>query len=211
MKIMNNETNNQNDKIFLKILQDAINSLNELDELIQSNGDRQSKVDLELSDLLHKLQNDEDLTDNNIIVLGRRIAELRKVRNSLRQEYELIQMYNQEKGKIVFANQRQWLIQNIQKKQTGLDQPYKNRVLNDEDFDTLFATPSKKKKSGYVSKSGRYSVKRTHHIVTEEEKQKIIELRKDGFHINEIAKMTGIPGSTAHAVLKKAGLTEERK
>ena len=121
----------QSDIYFLKLLQDSINTLNELDNLIASNGDRQSKVDSELCDLLHMIENN-DLSDFACVKVVKRIKELRKIRRSLRNEYELILKYQELKTRLSSKENRQFIVAEISKRMKDLNQPYKNRIITDE-------------------------------------------------------------------------------
>lgn len=121
----------QSDIYFLKLLQDSINSLNELDELIETNGDRSSKIDLELSDLSHIIEN-QDLPDLGCVKIVKRMKELRTIRRSLRNEHELILRYQELKARLSSKENRQFIVAEISKRMKDLNQPYKNRIITDE-------------------------------------------------------------------------------
>lgn len=126
----------QSDLIFLKLLQDSIESLNKLDEMIETNGQRQSEIDSELSDLLHLIEHSE-LNDLSCIKITHRIQELRKIRHGLRNEHELIIKYQEVKAKLSSKENRQFITTEIQKRLKTLNQEYKNRVLTDEQITEL--------------------------------------------------------------------------
>lgn len=125
---------NNYEVVFLATLNRCINDLNELDNLIETNGDRQSKVDLELSDWLHKLQYGDDLTDKQLINISLKIRELRKTRESLRNEYELINVYKTNFKQLYNHESRPFLVNSIQSRLSGLNQQYNNRVLTEEEI-----------------------------------------------------------------------------
>ena len=106
---------NQSDIYFLKLLQDSINALNELDNLIDSNSSRQNEVDAELLDLLHLIENNE-LCDSACIKITRRIQELRKTRRRIKNEHELIVKYNEIKTKLSSKDNRQFITAEINKR-----------------------------------------------------------------------------------------------
>ena len=110
--------NNQYDKIFLKKLQDCVIDLDELDEIIETNSERQSKVDSEISDWLHRLQNNfEELKPNRIALanIAEKIATLRLERASLRNEFELIKRYKEISRQMMTKDNRKFVITEIQK------------------------------------------------------------------------------------------------
>lgn len=178
----------QSDLEFLKILQDAINNLNKLDELIDSNGERQSRIDSELSDLLHLIENRE-LNDRQLVKVARRIKELRCVRRSLRNEYEIIRRYTELKQRISQKENRDILFVEIQRRIKSLNQEYVNRILTQEDIDNLL-------KEDKVISSKRKKLKN----VPEEE---IIRLLEMGYSQTKIAKELGITQPTVSLKIKK--------
>lgn len=126
----------QSDLIFLKHLQDSIETLNKLDELIETNSQRQSEVDSELCDLLHLIENQE-LKDVACIKITHRIRELRKIRRSIKNEYELIVKYQEVKARLSSKENRKFITAEIQKRMKNLNQEYKNRILTDEQIKEL--------------------------------------------------------------------------
>lgn len=62
--------NNDIDIIFLSKLQQALNTLDEIDDMIRDNPDNQQKIDYEISDYLHLIQNtDLDKLDVDKIMI----------------------------------------------------------------------------------------------------------------------------------------------
>ena len=53
--------NNDIDIIFLSKLQQALDTLDEIDDMIKDNPDNQQKIDYEISDYLHLIQNTDCL------------------------------------------------------------------------------------------------------------------------------------------------------
>ena len=120
----------QYEKIFLKKLQDCINDLNELDEIINTNPERQRKIDLELSDWYHFLQN-KDLNRESLANVAERIATLRKERASMHKEYDIIKKFNELKDRLNSKENRQFMIVEIHKTLKEWETPYKNRILTE--------------------------------------------------------------------------------
>ena len=176
---------NQSDIYFLKLLQDSINALNELDNLIDSNSSRQNEVDAELLDLLHLIENNE-LCDSACIKITRRIQELRKTRRRIKNEHELIVKYNEIKTKLSSKDNRQFITAEINKRMKLLNQEYKNRVLTDEQVKELL-------------KNEKLDVKTDR----SETYKKIKEYLELGYSQTKIAKLLGLTQPTISAKIKK--------
>ena len=177
------------DTIFLGTLHRVITTLDELDELIDTNGDRQSKIDLELSDWLHKLQYDDDLTTEQITNIGIKIKELRKERESLRNEYELITEFSKNKNKLFQKENRQFLVHNIKQRLERLNQPYNNRVLTDDEMNEVLNHNIVKVEETKTRKK---------YVFTDKEliKSKLL----DGYKAKEVANELGCSLSTVYYV-----------
>lgn len=177
------------DTIFLGTLHRVISTLDELDELIDTNGDRQSKVDLELSDWLHKLQYDDELTKEQITNIGIKIKELRKERESLRNEYELITEFSKNKNKLFQKENRQFLVHSIKQRLERLNQPYNNRVLTDDEMNEVLNHNIVKNEETKTRKK---------YVFTDKEliKSKLLE----GYKAKEVANELGCSLSTVYYV-----------
>ena len=176
---------NQSDLYFLKLLQDSINALNELDDLIESNGSRQSKVDSELCDLLHLIENKE-LSESASIKIVKKIHDLRKIRRSLRNEYELIVKYNEVKMRLASKENRQFITAEVQKRMKSLNAEYQNRILTKEQIDELL------KEEPNVSSSIKDTKQKSKRTRSEESRkidEQIKELLEQGKSQSEIAKI----------------------
>lgn len=129
--------NKQIDLVVLKKIQDVIQGLNDLDEMYAENSQNQSKNDSEISDWLHVLQDDESLDDEAIASIGKKIAELRKERNSLRNAYEIMKTFNENKNKLAHPDNRKFLTTSVHKTMKNLNQPYKNRIISEDEIHAL--------------------------------------------------------------------------
>ena len=199
--------NNQYDKIFLKKLQDCVIDLNELDEIIETNGERQSKVDSEISDWLHRLQNNfEELKPNRIALanIAEKIATLRLERASLRNEFELIKRYKEVSRQMMTKDNREFVIAEIQKTMKSLNQPYKNRIINEEDIELVEAM-TEKEKNQTVKKN-------TRKISAESQKlnDQIWELYRQGISQKEIGKLVGLTQPSVNVRIKRIKSQKEK-
>lgn len=188
------------DKIFLKKLQDCIISLDELDQIIETNGERQSKIDLELSDWLHLLQgNIDDLKNNRFVLanIAEKIATLRLERASLRNEFELIKRYKEISKQMMTKDNRQFVIAEIQKVMKNLNQPYQNRIIDEKDIAMIKAVTVEEAKS-VKKKRARKSRAESEALNT-----KIWDLYNQGISQTKIAKMVGLTQPCINVRLKK--------
>ena len=190
---------NQTDKIFLKTLQDVVQTLEALENIIATNSERQQEVDYKLSDWLHELQNNENLDDAAMANIAKEIKKLRKERNAVRNESELISEYNKNKQKLFYPEQRQFLISAIQNRNSLLNQDYKNRVITKEEM-------------SYIEMPFEKQVKKTsgHKKITEKHKQ-IKELYSNGMKAKEISEKLGYPLSTVYSILRNPDSSKEEK
>lgn len=126
------------DKIFT-----AIAILDEIDEMITSQSAEIQKVDWELSDWLHYVENN-DIKEENAFKILSRIKELREIRRSLSNESSIEDAYKNNAGKMMGNNTRPFLAQEIHKTLNHLNCEYKNRVLTEEEIQKVIGEVKKK-------------------------------------------------------------------
>lgn len=124
------------DELIVEKIKSAIQILDEIDDMINSQSSELQTVDYELSDLYHLIENNE-LTDIASVNVVKRIHELRKVRRSLNNEFEIESTYQIQKSKLTGNETRKFLANDIFKTVKRLNSEYKNRVLTDEDIKNL--------------------------------------------------------------------------
>lgn len=132
------------DEIFMTKVKQLIKEFDELDNLIETQPQELQKVDYELSDLYHIIEN-QNLTKEIALKITDRIRYLRLIRRSLQREYQLENTYKTHYHKLTNPQNRPFLINELQKTLTSLNNEYKNRVLTDEDLKTLLEKPQKKR------------------------------------------------------------------
>lgn len=128
---------------FLNTVNNAIKLIDKLDEMIQTQPDELRKVDYELSDYYHLIENNE-LNDAQSAIVVKRIHELRVARRGLLKEHEIENTYNTHKTKLIGNNTRQFLLGEICKTQKKIDSEYKNRVLDETTVNDILNTPKKR-------------------------------------------------------------------
>lgn len=138
--------NKQADKIFIKMIQDLITILNKLDNMIEARPTDQSRVDGKLQDWLHLMQSD-DLEDEQYIIIGKQIKELRKERNALRKTSILHSYYENNKYGLIYNNkgQRDTFVAAMMKQWNESDKPYKPRVLDENTVNEILSENLSKK------------------------------------------------------------------
>ena len=107
------------------------------------------KIDYELNDLYHLIENNE-LSDEVSVNVIKRIHDLRKERRALKNEYEIENTYQTHKSKLAGNGTRQFLATEILKTVKQLGKKYTNRVLTEEDIKSL--TEPVKRKPGRPKK-----------------------------------------------------------
>lgn len=133
------------DEIIVNKIIDVVRILDEIDEMITTQSTELQKVDLELSDLYHFIENN-DLSKETSLKLIDRIKYLRIVRRTLQREYEIENAYKNNSSKMMGNNTRGLLLTTIKQTVKNLDTEYKNRVLTEEDIKKLTEeTPHKRR------------------------------------------------------------------
>ena len=126
------------DKQIIDKINQAINILDEIDDMIQSQSTELQQVDLELSDLYHLIEFNE-LNEKQSYKFIKRIHELRLKRRSLQKEHEIENTYKNQANKMMGNNTRQFLLNEINKTIKQLDTTYKYRVLTDDNIQDLLS------------------------------------------------------------------------
>lgn len=134
----------------LKKVRDVTKLLDEIDEMIKTQAEELSKVDSELSDWYHFIENN-DLNENQSFKVVKRIHDLRIVRRDLNNENELEKTFSTHKNKLIGTDTRQFLNVEMNKKNKSLDTQYNNRIITQEEIEKAMA-PLEHKKRGRPKK-----------------------------------------------------------
>lgn len=126
----------------------AIESLDEIDEMIDTQSAELQSTDLELSDLYHLIEQGRVSKEASTKII-KRIEELRLKRRALNNEHEIESTYLTHKSKMTGKDTRSFLASEIHKTVNKLNCDYKFRVLSDDDINELLST---KKKAGRPKK-----------------------------------------------------------
>lgn len=133
------------DELIIEKINQVIKLLDEIDNMIETQPTEIQNIDYQLSDYLHLIENNS-LSETASVNIIQKIHDLRIVRRSLKNEHEIENTYNTHKSKLAGKETRQFLLHEIHKTIKGLATPYRNRVLTDEDIDSLLNGETKKKR-----------------------------------------------------------------
>ena len=191
----------QTDLLLIRKVNDIVKAMDEIDELVKTLSERRSNIDLELSDLLHIIENNDldEFASHNVT---KRIHDLRKKRRSVSNEQALLELWKQQRKDLLYSSSRAQLGKVFLDKINSLEMPYKNRVLSDENVDSLLHqrvsySPNGIENTSDITKEEpveRESKKhkRTTGEAKEQRDKQIIELYSQSVAPKEIAKQLGI-------------------
>lgn len=121
----------------------AISSLDEIDNMMETQSSELQKVDYELSDWYHYIENNE-INEQESYKIIQEIKRLRKLRRSLNNEHEIENTYKNHSSKMMGNNTRSFLLVEINKTIKQLDNEYKNRVLTEERINEMLNIKKKR-------------------------------------------------------------------
>ena len=137
------------DKIIYEKIKQLVILLDEIDNMICTQGEELQKIDFELSDWYHYIENNE-VNETDSIKIINEIQKLRKLRRCLNNEHEIENTYKNNASKVMGNNTRPLLLAEINKTVKRLDNDYKNRILTEEKINELL---NSKKKRGRPRKN----------------------------------------------------------
>ena len=186
--------NNDIDIIFLSKLQQVLDTLDEMDNMIKDNPDNQQKIDYEISDYLHLIQNtDLDKLDINKVMAA--LKKLRLKRASHYRFYEITKTYNANRDKLKYTSSRANLKEIIKNTLDNLNNEYNYRILESDDLNTLCTEKTEEKK--------KRSPKKSKYRITEFDLRKMVD---EGMSTSEIATVFGCNQSMISHYKRKYGI-----
>ena len=187
--------NNDIDIMFLSKLQQVLNTLDEMDNMIKDNPDNQQKIDYEISDYLHLIQNtDLDKLDINKIMMA--LKKLRLKRASHYRFYEITKTYNANRDKLKYTSSRANLKEIITNTLDNLNNEYNYRILESNDLNALCTEKIEEKK--------KCSPKKSKYRITEFDLRKMVD---EGMSTSEIATVFGCNQSMISHYKRKYGIS----
>lgn len=173
--------------IFLAKIQQALTLLDEIDDIISNNPEMQQNIDWEISDYLHILEN-EELTEKARLEIDTQLARCRKIRRQLCNIYAIGKVFNDNRDKLRYKNQREFLVANITKQVNNLDNEYKYRVLDQDTVNSYV----KKEEIVEKPKQKKLGKKRI-------SKEELLEMINSGMKNKDIAEKIGLsPSALSH-------------
>lgn len=133
------------DGIVIQKIKQVIELIDEIDNLINTQAKTLQEVDLELSDWLHFIENN-DVTEKQCVIVIKRIKELRLIRKSLHKEHAIEKTYKDNSSKMMGNNTRQMLLSEINKTISQWEKEYNNRIITDEQILEIINTSKARKK-----------------------------------------------------------------
>lgn len=178
-----------NQAIFLAKIQQALTLLDEIDDIITNNPEMQQNVDWEISDYLHILENEEELSDDARLEIDKQLARCRKMRRQLVNIYTIGKVFNDNRDKLRYKNQREFLVSNIKSQVNKLDNDYKYRVLDQETINSYITKKEKIVEKPKITKLGKKRIS----------KEELLEMINSGLKNKEIAEKIGLsPSALCH-------------
>lgn len=120
----------------MKKLNEAIDTLDDIDVYGNSLSERLSILDTKQQDLLHYIENNKI----NMLWCYRMIREIKSIREERRKvknDMELFYRFNELKNRITSKDNRRFVLTELHKKEKQLDSIYKNRQYTDEELLSL--------------------------------------------------------------------------
>ena len=132
------------DEKIVEMISNVVKELDSIDEFISVQSQEFSKVEEELLDYYHLIENNE-LSDSASIEIVKRIHNARKIRRSLKKEAEIERTYSTYKNRLTGTDTRKFLLAEVYKTRNSLNTTYKNRIITDEDVNSILNGSTKKK------------------------------------------------------------------
>lgn len=187
--------NDDIDIIFLSKLQQVLNTLDEMDNMIKDNPDNQQKIDYEISDYLHLIQNtDLDKLDINKVMAA--LKKLRLKRASHYRFYEITKTYNANRDKLKYTSSRANLKEIIKNTLDNLNNKYNYRILESDDLNALCTEK--------IQENKKRSPKKSKYHITEFDLRKMVD---EGMSTSEIATIFGCNQSMISHYKRKYGIS----
>ena len=201
---------NSVEKIFLGRLESLLSKFDEIDTvvkdidtMIEEHPKKQSESDLLLSDYYHRLENN-DLSDTEVLNIGKKIHDARIYRRSLNRANALMGCYTKHKEKIRYSIRanREMFKNAIKKTNDTLYEDYQYRILTDKDFKTLQQNRDKKECAEVTKRKRR---KRRKGLT----KEQIESCLNQGLKTSEMAKKFDVSPTYISTLKKKYGLNKK--
>ena len=135
----NTEISKEEDNVYPIIVDKIIKAqvlLQEIDDYFNELPNLQSKVDEEIQDLLHYIENN-DIPPKQSVKMIKLLHDKRKERRLLCNDFEIKKVYLDHKNKMITDGQRPFLLNTLRQKINGLKTQYRNRRYGEDEIPQL--------------------------------------------------------------------------
>ncbi len=136
------------DRKLIEEIKEIVDKLDSLEDYFDSLPELQSNIDSLISDYRHLIR-DYELNEYASIMIVKKLNEAELLRKQLKEHHDLFNVYDKNKGKLLYKDHRQFLLSELYKKEKEWQHPYKFRILSDDDINAIL---SEKKKRGRPKK-----------------------------------------------------------
>lgn len=173
----------------------VLDTLNDIDEILDKTPQEQSKADSLRSDYLH-LYEGYDLSESSMVEISKKLHDICVVRRNWNNVFQIGQTWRNNLQKIVWTNQRPFLYKCVEQTVKNLNCEYKDRVLTEDDKKQLLATQNE-------TQSATQKITRKKHLSLEQRKE-IIDRIKNGIAPKTLAKEYNVCVNTINNILLKS-------
>ena len=166
----------------------------EIDDFIQNKMPEETRIfDKEQQDVLHIFEQ-YDLTDSQIVKLGRHFMKTRENRRNWHNIFEIARVWESNKNKIFNRNNRIFLREALGKRIKDLDKDWNFKILSEEEVKELLEEDYKEEKP---------QLKRGKPSIPQNKVDKCLELLNNGSKPKDIAHILKIGLTTVYKIKKE--------
>lgn len=177
----------------------VLDTLNDIDEILDRTPQEQSKADSLRSDYLH-LYEGYDLSESSMVEISKKLHDVCVVRRNWNNVFQIGQTWRNNLQKIVWTNQRPFLYKCVEQTVKNLNCEYKDRVLTEDDKKQLLATQNATQTE---TQTETQKTTRKKHLSLAQRKE-IIDKIRNGLKPQTCAKEYNVCVNTINNILSKS-------
>lgn len=124
-------------------IKNIIELLDELDDYFEELPNSQSQLDNLISDYRHFVR-ENDLEKISISKVVEELQQTELKRKQVKKDLDILNIYNKLKNRLLSKTNREFLLNELYKREKEWHSPYKYRVLTDEEIENLFCEKKKR-------------------------------------------------------------------
>lgn len=124
-------------------IKNIIELLDELDDYFEKLPNSQSQLDNLISDYRHFVR-ENDLEKISISKVVEELQQTELKRKQVKKDLDILNIYNKLKNRLLSKTNREFLLNELYKREKEWHFPYKYRVLTDEEIENLFCEKKKR-------------------------------------------------------------------